>query len=284
MDVVARDQARRGQPVDKPVTWSVRYRDREHDQHREKDREMLARRKGLDGDNDKLLVEYQQDTDTDADMDMDSETDQPGEFNQQLKDCVDEPRRASRRVPRRESLRESLRAWLRVQVCLRESPQGCRFEHGFKCVFKCVYTQNENAASEFLENQLRVDNRECETKHVQMVHTSVALNSSNVIADRAVFHTQPTFARDAAKTKLLELWQSETCDVRINLRKARESGLGVRVGPKRECLSKWAVRLKLDRIDDDAEDERDEEVMCDCFFPQCKASLGASPLRKTDRV
>ena len=42
MDVVGRDQARRGQPVDKPVTRSVRYWDREHDQHREKDREMLA--------------------------------------------------------------------------------------------------------------------------------------------------------------------------------------------------------------------------------------------------
>ena len=68
LDVVGRDQARRGQPVDKPVTRSVRYRDREHDQHRE----MLARRKELDGDNDKLLVKYQQDPDTDADMSMDS--------------------------------------------------------------------------------------------------------------------------------------------------------------------------------------------------------------------
>ena len=31
--------------------------------------------------------------------------------------------------------------------------------------------------------------------------------------------------------------------------------------------------MKLDRIDDDAEDERDKEAMCDCFFPQCKVSL-----------
>ena len=90
---------------------------RTHDQHREKDREMLARGKELDGDKDKLLMEYQQDTDTDADMDMDIESDQLGEFNQKLKDSVDEPQRLSRR----ESLRESLRAWLRVQVCLRES-------------------------------------------------------------------------------------------------------------------------------------------------------------------
>ena len=48
MDVVGRDQARRGQPADKPVTRSVRYRDREHDQHRDKDREMLARGSELD--------------------------------------------------------------------------------------------------------------------------------------------------------------------------------------------------------------------------------------------
>ena len=62
--------------------------------------------------------------DTDADMNLDSETDQPGVLNQELKDCVDEPRRVSRQVLRRESLRESLRAWLRVQVCLRESRVG----------------------------------------------------------------------------------------------------------------------------------------------------------------
>ena len=38
--------------------------------------------------------------------------------------------------------------------------------------------------------------------------------------------------------------------------------------------------MKLDRIDDDAEEERDEEVMCDCFFPQCKVSPGSSPWRR----
>ena len=56
MDVVGRDQARRGQPVAKRVTQSVRHRDQEHDQHREKDREMLARGKEVDGDHDKLLA------------------------------------------------------------------------------------------------------------------------------------------------------------------------------------------------------------------------------------
>ena len=38
--------------------------------------------------------------------------------------------------------------------------------------------------------------------------------------------------------------------------------------------------VKLDRIDDDAEDERDKEVMCDCFFPQNKVSTGSSPWRR----
>ena len=103
---------------------------------------MLARGKDLDGDSESL-VEYQQDRDTDDDMNMDSETDQLGEFNQELKDCVAEPRRVSRRVLRR----ESLRAWLRVQVCLLESHTKGRFEYGFKC----VHTRNENAASEFWE-------------------------------------------------------------------------------------------------------------------------------------
>ena len=78
----------------------------------------------------------------DADMNMDGETDPFGEFNQELKDCVDEPRR----VPRRESLRESLRAWLRFEFkfVFESHPKG-RFEHGFKC----VYTRNHNVASEF---------------------------------------------------------------------------------------------------------------------------------------
>ena len=39
---------------------------------------MLARVKEFDGDDDKLLAEYQQDI----------ESDQPGEFRQELKDCV----------------------------------------------------------------------------------------------------------------------------------------------------------------------------------------------------
>ena len=76
MDVVGRDQARRGQRADKPVTRSVRYRDREHDQHRDKDREMLARGSELDGDN-----ECQQDIDIGIESELFKlECDQ--EFNQ----------------------------------------------------------------------------------------------------------------------------------------------------------------------------------------------------------
>ena len=55
-----------------------------------------------------------------------------------------------------------------------------------------------------------------------MVHTSVALDKLNASASNAVFHTQRTIARDAAKTKQLELWQAVKCIVRIKSWKARE--------------------------------------------------------------
>ena len=35
--------------------------------------------------------------------------------------------------------------------CIFDSHPEGRFEYGFKCVFKCVYTRNEKAASEFWE-------------------------------------------------------------------------------------------------------------------------------------
>ena len=49
---------------------------------------------------------------------------------------------------------------------------------------------------------------------------------------------------------------------------------------KRECLSKLVARLKHDRIDDDAEDERNEEGLRDCFFPQYYGTPRLSPLRR----
>ena len=50
-----------------------------------------------------------------------------------------------------------------------------------------------------------------------------------------------------------------------------------------ECLSKLVAPLKHDRIDDDAEDERNEEILCDCFFPQYIVSSGVSAMwRRTE--
>ena len=95
--------ARRGRSVAQPVWHREWHEDQEHEQHRE----MLARVKQFDGDVDKLLAECQQG--------IGIGSGQPGEFNQELKDCVYEPRRVSQRVPRQ------LRIWLRVQVCLWES-------------------------------------------------------------------------------------------------------------------------------------------------------------------
>ena len=123
------------------------------------------------------------------------------------------------------------------------------------CVFKCVYTRNEKAES--------------------------AESQQPRSANHAVFHTHNEQLQGRQpKTKQFELWQAVTCDVRIKSWKVRESQLGVRAGAKRECWSEWAVRVKLDRIDDDAEDERDKAVMCDCFSSQCKVSPGSSPWRR----
>ena len=70
----------------------------------------------------------------------------------------------------------------------------------------------------------------------------------------------------------------------IKASEAREIQLEVRVGAKRECLPKLGARLKHGRIDDHAEDERNEEVLRDCLFPQYYANPGASLLmRRTER-
>ena len=128
-----------------------------------------------------------------------------------------------------------------------------------------------------LGNQLRVDNRDCKWMRVQIAHTSVALNKAIASAVSASSTTpltrttqlkreKPrTIAMDAVQTKQFELWQLEECDERIKSWKARERGqLGVRVGAKCECVSKLVARVKHDRIDDDdAEDECNEEVLCD---------------------
>ena len=106
-----------------------------------------------------------------------------------------------------------------------------------------VYSSVSTRGTRMLRQSVRM--------RVQMVHTSDALDKSNASANNAFFHTPNTVARDAAKTKQFELWQAVKCDVRIKSWKVRESQLGVRVGAKRECLSELAVRVKVDRIDDE---------------------------------
>ena len=80
---------------------------------------------------------------------MDIESDQPGEFNQELKDCDEccDENRYENRCGRGSEFK-----------CVFVSRFKGRFEYGFQygfeCVFKCDYTQHSRA----LANQLRVDN------------------------------------------------------------------------------------------------------------------------------
>ena len=194
---------------------------------------MLARVKEFDGDDDQLLAEYQQDI----------ESDQPGEFRQELKGRV----------------ADSLR------VCLRAERERCAIALG---------------------DQLSVDNRDCERMRVQIADTSVALNEANASADIASSTTQltrrqpRTFATGTAKMKQSSLWRLEKCDVRITSWAARNIQVEA-PGAGRECLAKLVARLNHARIEDDAEDERDEEVVLDaCFFPHRTASSEVSPLRR----
>ena len=110
-----------------------------------------------------------------------------------------------------------------------------------------------------------------------MPTTIVALNKANASGRQRQFHAVDAnhtvgklrkVATDTAKEKQFELWQLETCDLRIKAWGARDIQLQVRVGAKRECLPKLGARLKHDRIDDDAEDERNKEGLRDCLSPQ----------------
>ena len=96
----------------------------------------------------------------------------------------------------------------------------------------------------------------------------------------ARYSTPRAVAMNAATLNQVELWHFDECDLRIKAWEARDIQLEVRVGAKRECLSKLVARLKRDRIDDDAEDERNEEGLRDCFFPQYHANPGVYPLRR----
>ena len=111
-------------------------------------------------------------------------------------------------------------------------------------------------------------------------NTSVALDKTNASAGSPFLRTPQAVAMNAAKEEQLKLSQLDEYGSRIEAWEAREIQLEVRVGAKRECLSKLVARLKYNRIDDDAEDERDEEVLCDCQYPQHYANPGVSPLRR----
>ena len=154
-------------------------------------------------------------------------------------------------------------------------------------VYACRHAERKRCDM-VLVNQLRVDKRDCERMRVQVVHNRVALNNSMASADSVVRRKRTTqlkrgksqtVAMTIALLKQAELWQLEKRDVRIKSWKARIIQSGT-LGAKRECLSKLEARLKHDRTDDDAEDERNEEVLCDCFFPQYIVSLGTSPTRR----
>ena len=135
----------------------------------------------LDGDNDKLLVEYQQDIDIYIGIESKlPKLDFDQVFDQKLKDCVEVSRRVSGRVLRR----ESLRAWLRVQVCLPESLRGSFRVWLRVCVQVCLHAERE-CCVKALGNQLRVDKNDCKRMRVQIAHTSVALNKANTSADSA---------------------------------------------------------------------------------------------------
>ena len=144
--------------------------------------------------------------------------------------------------------------------------------------------QSENVCDTVLVNQLRVD----EWRGACKLSTTGLLNYEQLQSEvRGKRTTQlkrgksQTVAMNAAKLKQAESSQLEKCDARIKSWKARVIQSGA-LGAKRECLSKLVARLKHDCTDDDAEDERNEEVLCDCFFPQYIVSPGTSPtMRRT---
>ena len=111
---------------------------------------------------------------------------------------------------------------------------------------------------------------------MQIAHTSVTLDEANARADLASSTTQLTrgklrpFAKVAAKMKQSYLWRLKKCDVRVEAPAAA-----------RECLPKLVVPLKHASIDDDADDERDGEVVLDaCVYSHRTASPGASTLKR----
>ena len=167
----------------KPV-W---HREWHEDQDHEKHSEMLARVNEFNEDVDKLFAEYQQDI----------ECGQLGECNQELKDCVTEPRRTLRRVQRQELLRSRVR----VQVCLRGLfPVRIRvwMRGRLHAERDCCVMGNQDQTQ--TQHQRSIDNRKCEMMRVKIFHTSTTLNE--VFGETQLTRgTLRTFAVATAKTK-----------------------------------------------------------------------------------
>ena len=144
------------------VALPVWHREWREDRDREQHSEMLARLKEFNEDVDKLFAECKQDTESD-----------PDECNQELKDCVPEPRQILRRMSRQ----ESLRMCLRVQVCFRESLRGLfRVWIRLRLHAEREYCVMGNHDQTQTQHQRSIDNRNCKRMHVQIAHNSVALN------------------------------------------------------------------------------------------------------------
>ena len=215
------------QLVAQPVCHREWHEGREREQHNE----MLARVEEFDGDDDKLLVEYQQD----IDIDIGIESELPElEFDQELKDCAEEPRRVLRRVLRRESLRGLVRAWLRVQVCFRESLRGSFRVWLRVCVQVCLermLCQSSGKSVECRQTRLQEDactscpqqccsgQNKCKCRQRQFQH---AVGANHTVE---VWKTTSSYT-DAAKLKQVELWQLEKRDVRSKSWKARDHSAG----------------------------------------------------------
>ena len=85
------------------------------------------------------------------------------------------------------------------------------------------------------------------------------------------------------RRKQLDLWHAVKCGLRIKAWEAREIQLQA-LGAKRECQSEWTAQVELDRIDDDAIDERDKEVMCACYFPQARPTRRNRPFDEEEAM
>ena len=166
------------------------------------------------------------------------------------------------------------------------------FEYGCEYGLECVYTQSENAVSWLWEisrepaNAIAKDARadcplqccseqgNCKRTQRQFHH---AIDANRTL-DVGNTTNRYNGCRQGETSRIVAIREMRLESQGLGSK--REIQLEVFVGAKRECLPKLVVWLKYDRIDDDAEDERNEKGLRDCFFPQYNANPGVSPLRR----